>query len=261
MKREQSLNERERADKVLFLKGLADSREKAELMIREGIVYTKNKRILKPSEKIFLNEEILIKESLPFVSRGGIKLDSALKAFNINPEGWIALDIGTSTGGFADVLLQRGVKKLYCVDVNFVHLHHKIRTDPRVVLIKKNARFLEKSDFMENIDIATIDVSFISLLKILSPLKYISPSITLALGKPQFEAGKGRVKKGVIKDCTLLKETIFSLGEGIEKIGFYIKGVCESAIRGEKGNREFFFLLSTKKEDMADWKKVLEEIK
>jgi len=261
MKKEQFSNERERADKVLFLKGLAESREKAELMIREGLVYTKNRLILKPSEKISLNEEIFIKERIPFVSRGGIKLDSALKAFNINPEGCVSLDIGTSTGGFADVLLQRGVKKLYCVDVNFVHLHNKIRNDKRVVLIQKNARYLEEKDFEEKIDIATVDVSFISLLKILKPLKIISPEITIALGKPQFEAGRGKLKKGVIKDIKFLKETLINLAEGIENTGFFIKGIFESPIRGEKGNREFFFLLVLKKEESVEWRKLIEDIK
>ncbi len=260
MKKERLLNEKERVDKLLFLRGFAESREKAELMIREGLVYTKNRRILKPSEKILMNEEIFIKERRPFVSRGGIKLDSALRAFNINPQDFIALDIGTSTGGFADVLLQRGVKKLYCVDVNFIHLHSKIRNDPRVFLIQKNARFLRKEDLKERIDIATIDVSFISLLKILSPLRDVSPLLTVALGKPQFEAGKGKVKKGVIKDLNLLRETLLKLGEGIENIGFYIKGISESPIKGEKGNREFFFLLSLNKEEKFDWKKFLEGI-
>lgn len=261
MRKERSLNERERADKVLFLRGFSESREKAELMIREGLVYTKNKRILKPSEKIFLDEEIFIKERIPFVSRGGIKLDSALKAFNINPENLIALDIGTSTGGFADLLLQRGVKKLYCVDVNFIHLHHKIRNEPRVVLIQKNAKYLEREDLKDNVDIATIDVSFISLLKILAPLKKISPQVTIALGKPQFEAGKGKVRKGVIKDPELLKETLFDLGEKIERIGFSIKEIHESPIRGEKGNREFFFLLSLGIEDRVKWRRFLQELK
>lgn len=260
MKKGRSLNERERADKVLFLRGFAESREKAELMIREGLVYTKNRIISKPSERISLDEEIFIRERIPFVSRGGLKLDSALKAFNINPEGLIALDIGTSTGGFADVLLQGGVKKLYCVDVNFIHLHSKIRNDPRVVLIKKNAKFLKREDIGENIDIATIDVSFISLLKILHPLKSISPEITIALGKPQFEAGRGKVKKGVVRDINILKETLLNLGEGIERIGFYIKGIIESPLKGEKGNREFFFLLSLKGEGI-DWKKFLQELK
>ncbi len=261
MKKECSLNERERADKVLVLRGLSESREKAELMIREGLVYTRNRRILKPSEKIFLNEEIFIKERIPFVSRGGIKLDSVLKAFNINPENSIALDIGTSTGGFADVLLQRGVKKLYCVDVNFIHLHHKIRNEPRVVLIQKNAKYLERKDLKDNIDIATIDVSFISLLKILAPLKEISPGIAIALGKPQFEAGKGKVRKGVIKDLELLKETLFNLGEEIERIGFSIKGIHESPIKGGKGNREFFFLLSLGTEGKFNWRRFLQELK
>ncbi len=261
MRKERSLNEKERADKVLFLRGFSESREKAELMIREGLVYTKNRRILKPSEKILLDEEIFIKEKIPFVSRGGIKLDSALKAFNINPENLTALDIGTSTGGFADVLLQRGVKKLYCVDVNFIHLHQKIRNDERVVLIQKNAKYLEREDLKDNVEIATIDVSFISLLKILAPLKKISPEITIALGKPQFEAGKGKVRKGVIKDLELLKETLFNLGDGIKRIGFSIKGIYESPIRGEKGNREFFFLLSLEEGDKVNWKGFLEKLK
>lgn len=260
MKKGHSLNERERADKVLFLRGFAESREKAELMIREGLVYTRDRIISKPSEKIFINEEIFIKERLPFVSRGGIKLDSALKAFNINPYGLIAIDIGTSTGGFADVLLQRGVKKLYCVDVNFIHLHSKIRKDPRVVLIQKNAKYLKREDIGERVDIATVDVSFISLLKILPPLKIISPEITIALGKPQFEAGRGKVKKGVIKDLNILKETLLYLAEGIEKIGFCIKGISESPVKGEKGNREFFFCLSLEGESI-DWQKFLQELR
>ncbi len=260
MKKELLSNERERADKVLFIRGLAESREKAELMIRECLVYTRSRRIEKPSERIFLKEEIFIKVPLPYVSRGGWKLESALKKFELNPSGWVALDIGTSTGGFADVLLQKGVRKIYCVDVNFIHLHQKIRDNPKVVLIKKNAKFLRKEDIEDMVDIATVDVSFISLLKILPALKEISPRSILCLGKPQFEAGRDKVKKGIIKDLSVLKETLLRLGEGIESLGFFINGICESPIKGERGNREFFFFVSLNQAKIFDWKKFIEGI-
>ncbi|MGQ9617950.1 MAG: TlyA family RNA methyltransferase [Candidatus Aminicenantia bacterium] len=261
MKKEHSSSEKDRADKVLFISGFAESREKAELMIREGLVYIRGRRIEKPSEKIFINEEIFIKERIPFVSRGGLKLDHALKLFNIDPEGKICLDIGTSTGGFADVFLQRGVRKIYCVDVNFLHLHPRIKSDPRVLLIEKNAKYLEKEDIKDKIDIASIDVSFISILKILPSLKEISPKIILALGKPQFEAGRGRVKKGVVRDVSVLKETLLKLGKGIENLRFNIWGMCESPVKGEKGNREFFFLLKLERGEPFRWKEFIEEIK
>ncbi|MEW6457087.1 MAG: TlyA family RNA methyltransferase [Acidobacteriota bacterium] len=237
----------ERIDKLMVERGFVDSREKAKLLIMEGLVFSKAKRIEKASEKISTDENIFIKEKPSYISRAGIKLEGAIKHFNLNLKNRIAGDIGTSTGGFADVLIRNGVKKLYCIDVNFKQLDIRIRNNPAVILLQKNARYLTKDDFEYIPDFFTIDVSFISVKKILVPLREIlQQGDILALIKPQFEAGRGKVgKDGVIKKNEILEDVLHDIINFSEKVEFIIKDLYESPILGQKGNREFFLYLCT----------------
>ena len=179
----------------------------------------------------------------PFVSRGGLKLDHALKQFQVLPAGKTALDIGASTGGFTDCLLQNGAEKVYAVDVGYGQMDWKIRSDPRVICLdRKNARMLSKEDIGERPDLAVIDVSFISLQLVVPPLlEILKPEGELvALVKPQFEVGKGEVENhGIIKDPAKHIRVLLELNRFIESKGWVVKAATESPITGQKGNREF----------------------
>jgi 23S rRNA (cytidine1920-2'-O)/16S rRNA (cytidine1409-2'-O)-methyltransferase len=188
------------------------------------------------------DREILVKEPMPFVSRGGLKLSGALEKLGISVSGKIAADLGSSTGGFTDCLLQKGAQKVYAVDVDTRQLDWRLREDSRVILIEKNARYLDKDDFADPLDIITADLSFISILKVLPAVKgFIGAGTLLVLIKPQFEAGKGQVgKKGVVRDPRLHEKVLEKMIEEGEKVGFRTVGLSRSPIRGQKGNREFF---------------------
>jgi len=236
---------KERADLLLLKLGLTQSREKAKRLILAGEVFADGKRIEKPGQKIDINAKILIKDKLPYVSRGGIKLAKALDYFEISPENKIVVDIGCSTGGFTDCLLQRGAKKVYAVDVDTRQLDWSLRQNPRVILIEKNARYLEKSDFEDEIDLITIDVSFISVLKILPALKKIlrRDGEVISLIKPQFEAGREKVGKGgIVRDKKIHVEVLNKIIDNAESIGFYFHGLTKSPILGQKGNTEYFIM-------------------
>ncbi|WP_038056663.1 TlyA family RNA methyltransferase [Thermodesulfobacterium hydrogeniphilum] len=240
-----------RIDKLLVKKGLCESREKAQALILAGKVWisadSKNfQRIEKPGTSVPENVEIKIEEKIPYVSRGGIKLEGALKAFDLNVKNLICLDIGASTGGFTHCLLLNGAKKVYAVDVGKGQLHYSLRIDPRVIVMEKvNARYLTPDMFPEKFDLITIDVSFISLKKILPVLTHLlkPKGQILALIKPQFEVGPKFVKKGVVKDSKLHKKVVNEIWEFAENLGLKALGVVESPILGPKGNREFFILL------------------
>lgn len=233
---------RERADKVVVDQGLADSRQKARALIMAGRVFSDRGRIEKPGQKVDSGLEIIVKEKMPFVSRGGLKLAEALDALEISVTGKIAADLGSSTGGFTDCLLQKGAKKVYAVDVDTRQLDYRLREDSRVIMIEKNARYLEKSDFSDSLDIVTADLSFISLLKVLPAVRnFIGDGALVALIKPQFEVGKGQVgKRGVVRDSRLHEDVLVRMIAGAEKMGFHALGLTRSSIRGQKGNQEFF---------------------
>ena len=237
---------KDRADKVVVDRGLAESRQKAKALIMAGRVFSDGERIEKPGQMVSAAMEIIVKEKMPFVSRGGLKLAEALDTLGIQVTGKIAADLGSSTGGFTDCLLQRGVQKVYAVDVDTRQLDWRVREDPRVILIQKNVRYLDKKDFSDSLDIITVDLSFISLLKVLPAIKsFIREGLLVALVKPQFEVGKGQVgKKGVVRDPNLHEEVLVKMIEEAEKMGFQAIGVVKSAIRGQKGNQEFFILWS-----------------
>jgi 23S rRNA (cytidine1920-2'-O)/16S rRNA (cytidine1409-2'-O)-methyltransferase len=191
---------------------------------------------------------------MPYVSRGGLKLKEALEFFALAPEGKVAADLGCSTGGFTDCLLKEGVKKVYAVDVDTKQIDVKLREDPRVTLIEKNARYLEREDFPRPLDIVTVDLSFISVLKVLPAIKNILVNGELmVLVKPQFEAGKGQVGKGgIVRDPHIHIQVLERILEQAGKMGFFTQGIKKTSIRGQKGNREFFIHWSLSKEPVSE---------
>jgi 23S rRNA (cytidine1920-2'-O)/16S rRNA (cytidine1409-2'-O)-methyltransferase len=233
---------KERADELLVKRGLAPSREKAQALIMAGLLFSGDLNILKPGSLVDEAADLTLKDRLPFVSRGGLKLTEALDRFAVDARGKTAVDIGSSTGGFTDCLLQRGARRVYAVDVDTKQLDWKLRGDPRVALIEKNARYLAPDDLPEPPDIITLDVSFISLLKVLPALKEIPGAwLLLALIKPQFEAGRRDVgKKGIVRDPAVHQEVLERVVDGAREIGFALRGLIRCSTRGQKGNVEFF---------------------
>jgi 23S rRNA (cytidine1920-2'-O)/16S rRNA (cytidine1409-2'-O)-methyltransferase len=240
-----------RLDLILVERKLAQSRERAKAMIMAGKVLVDDIPVDKPGTLVGEDARIQLKgEDIPFVSRGGIKLEGALNDFKLDVNAMVCLDVGASTGGFTDCLLARGAKKVFAVDVGYGQLAWKLRQDYRVVVIERtNIRNMKQDALPFPVDLVTIDVSFISL-RIVVPsvagfLK-INGSI-LALIKPQFEVGRDKVAKGgVVKDPVLHRQVISDLSEFFEKGGFVSCGVFPSSILGPKGNREFFILLRIK---------------
>ena len=240
-----------RLDLILVERKLAQSRERAKAMIMAGKVLVDDVPMDKSGTLVGEDARIQLKgEDIPFVSRGGIKLEGALNDFKLDVNAMVCLDVGASTGGFTDCLLARGAKKVFAVDVGYGQLAWKLRQDYRVVVIERtNIRNMKHDALPFPVDLVTIDVSFISL-RIVVPsvagfLK-INGSI-LALIKPQFEVGREKVAKGgVVKDPVLHRQVISDLSEFFEKGGFVSCGVFPSSILGPKGNREFFILLRLK---------------
>jgi 23S rRNA (cytidine1920-2'-O)/16S rRNA (cytidine1409-2'-O)-methyltransferase len=233
---------KDRADKIVVNRGLAESPHKAQALILAGLVYSEKGRVEKPGQLVPVGAEIFLKETMPYVSRGGLKLIEALKSFAISTKDKIAADLGCSTGGFTDCLLKEGVKKVYAVDVDTRQIDVNLRDDPRVVLIKKNARFLERGDFPDALDIITMDLSFISVLKVFPAVRNIlKDGELIVLIKPQFEVGKGQVGKGgIVRDPNLHVEVLQMILEKAGGMGFQVQDLMKTSVRGQKGNREFF---------------------
>jgi len=235
---------RPRLDEALVARGLAENRTRARALIMAGLVYAGERRLEKAGMTIAddLAIEVRGKEH-PWVSRGGVKLAHALDTFVIDPSGLIALDIGASTGGFTDVLLARGARRVYAVDVGHGQLHWKLRNDPRVsVLERTNARNLDRTAIPKPPDLIACDASFIGLETVLpAALALAAPSATLvALIKPQFEVGKGRVGKGgVVRDPALHEEVCERIRAWLEAQDWTVLGLTESPILGPEGNKEF----------------------
>ncbi|HHV39023.1 MAG TPA: TlyA family RNA methyltransferase [Tepidimicrobium sp.] len=233
-----------RADVLLFEKGLVDSREKAKRIIMEGVVFVGDKRIDKPGERIDVDSPIRIKKNpITFVSRGGLKLKKAIGVFNIDLKNKVAMDIGASTGGFTDCLLQEGAKKVYAIDVGYGQLDWKLRQDPRVIVMERtNIRYVTRDDIPELLDFIAIDVSFISLTLVLPVAKELlsDGGSIAALVKPQFEAGREKVgKKGVVREKGVHLEVIRSMVEFCNTIDLRVIGLDFSPIVGAAGNIEF----------------------
>ncbi|HJV31138.1 MAG TPA: TlyA family RNA methyltransferase [Bacillales bacterium] len=241
---------KERLDVLLVERGLAETREKAKRAVMAGLVYTNELRLDKPGEKISEDIPLSIKgKLLPYVSRGGLKLEKALKVFNLDIKDKVLLDIGASTGGFTDCALQNGAKMSYALDVGYNQLAWKLRQDERVVVMERtNFRYVTVKDLIgEMPTFATIDVSFISLSLILPVLKtlLVSGSDIVALIKPQFEAGREQVgKKGIIRDKKIHLEVINKIINLSLNEGYFIKDLSYSPITGGDGNIEFLIHLS-----------------
>lgn len=233
---------KERADKVMVLQGLAPSREKAQALIMAGLVRSGEERIDKAGRLIPPDAPLRVLAGLRYVGRGGLKLEGALDAFGLDVAGKAAADLGASTGGFTDCLLQRGARKVYAVDVEPRQLASRLAADPRVVRIRKNARALTAADFGEPVEVAVLDLAFISLLKVLPAVaSFLGGGDLVALVKPQFEAGRRQVgKKGVVRDAAVHAEVLVRVIEEAARLGFGARGLCRSPIRGQRGNREFF---------------------
>ncbi len=229
-------------------RGLAESRARAQELIRAGAVTIHGRVMDKASAQVNGAAEIVIRERLPYVSRGGYKLAGALDAFAVNPQGMLCADIGASTGGFTDVLLQRGAAKVYAMDVGYGQLAWKLRQDARVVALDRvNARYAEP--LPEPLDLVVIDVSFISLELILPTAKsFLKPNgQIIALIKPQFEAGRAQVGRGgIVRDPQVHAQTIEKITRAAERIGLQRRGLIQSPIQGTEGNVEFLIHLENR---------------
>ncbi len=241
---------KERVDKLLVERGLADTRERAQRLVMAGLVFSGDAAIDKPGTRLATDVALEVRgEPHPFVSRGGAKLDAALAALGLDVAGKVVLDVGASTGGFTDCLLQRGARRVYAVDVGYGQLAWKLRGDPRVVNRERtNVRDLTAASFAEPLDLATIDASFISLrlvLPVVVDLLGVDRTV-VALVKPQFEVGKGRVGKGgVVRDAGLHAEVLGELQRFALELGLVVDAVLTSVLVGPAGNREFFLVMRT----------------
>lgn len=239
--------EKKRIDVLMTERGLAESREKAKAIIMSGIVYVNGQKEDKAGTTFpdDLTTRIEVRgASLRYVSRGGLKLEKAMKEFPIDLQGKICMDIGASTGGFTDCMLQNGAKKVFAVDVGHGQLAWKLRNDERVVCMEKmNIRYIAPEDIGgEKLDFASVDVSFISLSKVLPPVWPLlkEGAEMVCLIKPQFEAGRGEVgKKGVVRDRKVHEEVILRTADFVKETGFVIRGLTYSPIRGPEGNIEY----------------------
>jgi 23S rRNA (cytidine1920-2'-O)/16S rRNA (cytidine1409-2'-O)-methyltransferase len=240
----------ERVDKLLVERGLAESRTKAQAMVMAGIVLVNEQRVEKSSEVIPANAEIRIKggddPASRYVGRGGLKLEAALREFEIDAAGLTCLDIGSSTGGFTDCLLQQGARQVVSVDVGHNQIDWRLRTDPRVEVREGvNARYLKPSDFQIQFDLIVMDVSFISANKILPAIVSLlkAEGRLILLIKPQFEVGRGEVGKGgIVRDPEKHARVIGEVNQAAKELGLAARKVMESPLRGADGNLEFLAL-------------------
>lgn len=240
---------KERLDVLLVNRGLAPSREKAKAIIMSGVVFVDGQREDKAGADFDVNVPIEVKgNTLKYVSRGGLKLEKAMANFDVSLADKICMDVGSSTGGFTDCMLQNGAVKVYAVDVGNGQLHWKLRQDERVICMEKtNIRYVTPDQIADKIDFSSIDVSFISLTKVLKPVKDLltDKGEIVCLVKPQFEAGREKVgKKGVVRDIKVHKEVINMVIDYAREIGFTICNLDYSPIKGPEGNIEYLLHLS-----------------
>jgi len=235
---------KKRLDVLLVEHGYAETRTKAQAIIMSGLVYVAGQKADKPGVSYEENISIEVRTGgCPYVSRGGLKLEKALRDFGVDPTGYVCSDSGASTGGFTDCLLQQGASKVFAIDVGYGQLDWKIRSDPRVVVMERtNVRYVTPEDLGEPLDLSVIDVSFISLRIVLPVIKtFLKPTgQVLCLIKPQFEAGKEKVgKKGVVRDPAIHKEVLDDFVALTQEIAFKILGLTFSPVKGPEGNIEF----------------------
>ncbi len=239
------MKNKKRLDVLLTEQGFCDSRTRAQAIIMAGQVYVDGQKADKPGTSYEESVSIEVRgESCPYVSRGGLKLEKALRNFGVKPEGYVCSDSGASTGGFTDCLLQQGARKVFAIDVGYGQLDWKIRSDSRVVVMERtNIRYVTPEDIGEPLDLSVIDVSFISLKIVLPAIKNLlkpEKGQVLCLIKPQFEAGKEKVgKKGVVRDPAVHKEVLDSFVALARSLDFTILGMTFSPVKGPEGNIEF----------------------
>lgn len=236
---------KKRLDVLLVERGFAETRTKAQAVIMSGMVYVSGQKADKPGMSFEETSEIEVRgAACPYVSRGGLKLEKALRDFGVDPTGYVCSDSGASTGGFTDCLLQQGAKKVFAIDVGYGQLDWKIRSDPRVVVMERtNVRYVTPEQLGEPLDLSVVDVSFISLRIVLPVIKTFlkeNAGQVLCLIKPQFEAGKEKVgKKGVVRDPAVHKEVLDDFVSLTKEIDFKILGLTFSPVKGPEGNIEF----------------------
>ncbi len=243
------MKHKERLDVLLVSLGLAESRAKAQATIMAGEVYVNGQKADKSGMEVDITSNIEVRGSAcPYVSRGGLKLEKALKNFGVDPTGYVCSDSGASTGGFTDCLLQQGASKVFAIDVGYGQLAWKIRNDPRVVVMERtNIRYVTPEDLGEMLDLSVIDVSFISLGLVLPVVKTLLKPTgqVLCLIKPQFEAGKDKVgKKGVVRDPAVHEEVLQNFISLAKSLDFTIRNLTFSPVKGPEGNIEFLAHLS-----------------
>lgn len=262
------MEKKERIDTLLVQKGLFASREQAKRSIMAGLVYVNQERIEKAGTKVPVDVSIEVKGQLhPYVSRGGLKLEEAVKTFGIDLKNRVLLDIGASTGGFTDCALQNGAKQVYAIDVGYGQLAWKLRQDPRVIVMERtNFRYVKPEHLTGDIpDFAVIDVSFISLKHIFPNLRDLLSrgGEVVALIKPQFEAGKEEVgKKGIVKDPKVHRKVLMNTVQLAESLNYRVEGITPSPIQGGEGNIEFLGYLTFPKtrESNTDWAAKIKEV-
>ena len=246
--------DKERLDILIAQRGLAESRERAKAYIMAGVVYVNGQKEDKAGLKVDVTASIEVREKMRYVSRGGFKLEKAMAQFPIELEGKTCMDVGASTGGFTDCMLQNGAVKVYSIDVGYGQLAWKLREDECVVCMEKtNMRYVTHEQIPEEIDFSSIDVSFISLTKILLPVYNLlkEGGEVVALIKPQFEAGREQVEKhGVVRDPKVHKQVIHLVWEYAKSIGFSIRGLDFSPIKGPEGNIEYLIYLKKATEEL-----------
>lgn len=248
--------EKTRLDQEIYRQGLTDSREKAKALVLAGKVKVNGVRVDKPGTNVKKDVTITIEVPPKYVSRGGYKLEKAISDFNIDFKDKLVLDVGASTGGYTDCALQHGAKKVWAIDVGYGQLDWRLRNDPRVINIERtNIRNFTLDDLGKQMDIVTIDVSFISTKLVFPIVKDLikNTGIIISLIKPQFEAGKDKVgKKGVIRDINIHKEVLLTSIFNANEVGLNCIGVTYSPITGPEGNIEYFLFLHLIKENLTD---------
>lgn len=241
---------KERLDVLMVQKGLAENRTKAQAIIMSGDVYIANQKVDKSGTMLdpAVEIEVRVKNTCPYVSRGGLKLEKALRDFGVDPTGYVCSDSGASTGGFTDCLLQKGAKKVFAIDVGYGQLAWSLREDPRVVCMERtNIRYLTPAELGEPLDLSVVDVSFISLRIVLPAIRALLKPTgqVVCLIKPQFEAGREKVgKKGVVRDPAVHLEVLQMFTALAKELGFTIRAMTFSPVKGPEGNIEFLGHLS-----------------
>ena len=259
------MNTKKRLDAAVFEQGFCDSREKAKTLIMAGVVYVNNQKADKPGMQIKDDDSIEVRSNpLKYVSRGGLKLEKAMSSFDIKLDGLVCADIGASTGGFTDCMLQNGAKKVYSIDVGYGQLAWKLRTDPRVVNMERtNFRYVTKEQVPDELSFASVDVSFISLSLIVPVMRTLmrNDAYAVCLIKPQFEAGRDKIgKKGVVRDKSVHIEVVDNIIGIMLNNGFSVSGLDYSPVKGPEGNIEYLILVQKSDQPVNNLKTTAKDV-